>query len=368
MTSRRILHVDLHASWGGGQRQALLLARALADRGHTQWIAAPPGSALGEQARADGLEVVAFPRRAELDPRATLAMTRLMRQLEPDVVHAHDAHAVTPALLAARLARPRPAVVAHRRVAFPIRRGILSRWKYARGPDRVIAISRRARDVLVACGVPSDRVVVIHSAVDLTPAPSPPGQSLRERLGAAGSAPLVFTLAALVPAKDHPTLIEAAARLRPREPGTRWAVGGEGRLLEAMRSEVARRGLDGRVRYLGFLDDGRARIREADVFVLTSSSEALGTSLLDAMAAGVPVVATRVGGIPEVVEHERTGLLAPSGDAAAIAAAIDRLLDDRALARQLADAALERVRSYDVTQAAEATERVYDEAIATARG
>ena len=127
------------------------------------------------------------------------------------------------------------------------------------------------------------------------------------------------------------------------------------------RADVERRGLSDRLRYLGYVAGARGLLPEADVFCLSSKTEGLGTSVLDAMAAGVPVAATAGGGIPEMIEHEVTGLLAPVGDGAALAAAIDRLLDDRALARRLAETARESVRDFDVERTIDRTEALYRE-------
>ncbi len=357
----KVFHCDFRLTWAGGQNQLWLLARGLRERGHRQWIVTRPGSALAARAREGGFEVLEQPYRGEVDPRAHVRMIRLLAGHQPDVVHTHDSHSLTPAAVAARLVRPRPALVAHRRVDFPIRRHALSRWKYASGPDRLIAISRNVRDVLLAEGVPPEHVALIPSGIDLA-APAPlPGPGLRERIAAPDDAPLVLTIASLAAYKDHPTLIEAAARLRPREPATRWAVCGAGGLLDAMRGEVQRRGLAKRVHYLGFVPGARGLLAQADVFALSSRTEGLGTSVLDAMAAGVPVAATAAGGIPEMIEHGVTGLLAPVGDAVALARAVDRLLDDPRLGRRLASAARERVAAFDVRRTIDATEALYRE-------
>ena len=225
----------------------------------------------------------------------------------------------------------------------------------------MIAISDRVREVLIEDGVPDGRIALVPSGIDLTTPPPPQGPSLRERAQAPARAPIVLTIASLADYKDHPTLIEAAERLRPREPATRWAVCGAGGLLEPMRADVERRGLASRVRYLGFVPGARGLLPQADVFSLSSKTEGLGTSVLDAMAAGVPVAATAGGGIPEMIEHEVTGLLAPVGDGAALAAAIDRLLDDPELARRLVDAARERVREFDIERTIDRTEALYRE-------
>lgn len=356
-----IFHCDFRLTWAGGQNQLWLLAHGLRRRGHRQWIVTRRGSALGERARAAGFDVLDHPYRGEVDPRGYASLTRLMRRNRPDVVHAHDSHSLMPAAVAARLVRPRPAVVGHRRVDFHIRPHALSRWKYAQGPDRVIAISERVRAVLLEDGVPPGHIALIPSGIEIATPPPPHGPSLRERAGAPDGAAVVLTIASLADYKDHPTLIEAAARLKSREPMTRWVVCGAGGLLDPMRGEVERRGLAERVRYLGFVSGARGLLPQADVFSLSSKTEGLGTSVLDAMAAGVPVAATAGGGIPEMIEHEVTGLLAPVGDGAALAAAVDRLLDDRSLSRRLADGARDRVRAFDIERTIDRTEALYRE-------
>lgn len=359
-----IFHCDFRTIWAGGQKQLHLLARGLRNRGHRQWIVTPPESPLARRSREDGFPVLPHPYRGEVDPRGVGNLRRLIRDHGPDVVHTHDSHSLTPAALAARLVRPRPAVIAHRRVDFHIHDHSLSRWKYARGADHLIAVSERVREVLIEDGIPADHVTVIHDGIALETPPPPPGPSLRERIGAPADTSLVLTIASTLGYKDHPTLIDAAAVLRPREPMTRWAILGEGGLLEEMRERVHRRGLEGRVHYLGFVAGARGLIPGADAFVLSSRTEGLGTSVLDAMAAGVPVAATAAGGIPEMIEDGVTGLLAPIGDGRALAACVDRLLDDRPLARRLAADAARRAADFDIDRTVERTERLYREILA----
>jgi glycosyltransferase involved in cell wall biosynthesis len=355
-----IFHCDVRLSWAGGQNQLWLLAHGLRERGHRQWIVTRPESELARRSREAGFAVIEHPYRGEVDPRGYWSLRRWIARHRPEVVHAHDSHSLMPAAVAARLVRSRPAIVGHRRVDFPIRGHALSRWKYAHGPDRLVAISRRVRDVLLDAGVPAERIALIPSGIDLRTPPAD-GTTLRERIGAPPDASVVLTIASLADYKDHPTLVEAAERLAPREPAIRWAVCGAGGLLEPMRAEVERRGLSGRVHYLGYVPDARALLPQADVFCLSSKTEGLGTSVLDAMAAGVPVAATAGGGIPEMIEHEVTGLLAPVSDGATLGAAIDRLLDDPALAQRLAGAARERVQDFAIDRTIERTEALYRE-------
>ncbi len=356
-----IFHCDVRTIWAGGQNQIWRLALGLRERGHRQWIVSRPESPLSRRAAADGFEVLPHPYRGEVDPRAVWNLRRLIARQRPDIVHAHDPHSLATAALAARLTQPRPSVVGHRRVDFHIQPHRFSRWKYVYGADRLIAVSGAVRNVLIEDGVPASHVTVIHSGIALDAPPPPAGPGLRERAGSAPDDPLVLTIASTVDYKDHPTLIEAAALLFGRRPRARWVVLGTGGLFEETVAEVQRRGLADRLRYLGFAEGARGWLPQADVFVLTSKTEGLGTSVLDAMAAGVPVVATAAGGIPEMIEDGRTGLLAPPGDAQSIAEAIDRVLTDPSLARRLADAAAERVRDFDVARTVERTERLYRE-------
>lgn len=362
----RVLHVDLHETWGGGQNQALLLARGLAARGHENWIATPPGSELGERARAAGVGVVDLPRRAELDPRGGWALAGLVRRLSPDVIHAHDAHAAAHAAFGRRLAGGRAALVVHRRMDRPLGKNPVSRWKWAGAPDRVIAIGQRVRGALQAGGVAAERIATIPDGIEPPAAATEP--ALRPRIGAAGDAPVVLTIAALNRSKDHATLIAAAARLQPREPATRWVVCGDGVELEARRAEVTRLGLADRVHYPGFVPEARAWLDEADAFALPTRSEGLGTSLLDAMAAGVPVVASAAGGVVEIVADGETGLLVPPGDPDALAAAVDRLLDDRGLAARLGAAGRSRAAAFADGRMVEATEALYREIVSAPAG
>lgn len=358
-----IFHCDVRTIWAGGQSQLRQLALGLRERGHRQWIVTRPGSPLARRMAADGFDVLPHPYRGEVDPRAIRNLRRLIARHAPDIVHTHDSHSLTPAALAARLVRPRPRVVGHRRVDFHIRRSPLSRWKYARGPDRLIAVSGAVRNVLIEDGIPAARITVVHDGITLETPPVPTGGDLPERAGSGPGERLVLTIASTEDYKDHPTLIATASLLFERRPDVRWAVLGTGGRFDEIVTAVERRGLADRLRYLGFVEDAVGLLPQADVFVLTSKTEGLGTSVLDAMAAGVPVVATAAGGIPEMIEDGRTGLLAPPGDARSLAEAIDRVLADPSLARRLAEAAAERVRDFDIARTVEGTERLYRELV-----
>jgi glycosyltransferase involved in cell wall biosynthesis len=298
----------------------------MAARGHDVVVACGAGGVLAERARAAGLAVREMRFRGDLWPAAALALASVLREMRPDVVHLHDPHAVSAGMLARRLAGPRP-LVATRRVDFALR-DFLSRRKYA-ACDRVIAVSEAIAGVLRRGGITPERIRVVYEGVPDRPAQTGGREALRE-LGIPEDAPVVGNVAALTGHKDQATLLAAAARVGIRMPEVRFLIVGEGELrgrLEALSREL---GLERRCIFAGFRADLDRLIPAFTVFCLSSHMEGLGTSLLDAMAFGVPVVATAAGGIPEAVMDGLTGRLVPPRDPDALAAALVEVLADPA--------------------------------------
>jgi glycosyltransferase involved in cell wall biosynthesis len=353
----RVLHVDSGREWRGGQNQVRLLCRELTrESGIAVQLATRRGGELARRATAAGVAVHGLPWALGLDPRAMWSLSRLMRRFQPDIVHAHDSHALSVAVTASRLlarrrrddSTRRPRLVATRRVDFHVRGA--SAW---RRTDRVIAISAAVKRVLVADGLNPRDVAVVPSGVD----PDEVCRSaervlgIRGRLGLPVSAPLAVNVAALVDHKDQETLIRAAATARVIHPDLHWAIAGEGRLRRSLQAEIARLDLRDRVHLLGYIEESDALIREADVFVMSSKEEGLGSVILHALALGKPVVATAGGGIPEILPPEA---VVPVGNHEAlgrkVAAALARpaspvSLPERFTARAMAQGVLAVYRS-----------------------
>lgn len=297
-----------------------------------------------------GVAVRAAPWKAGLDPRVLWPILRELRH-RPAVLHAHDAHALALAALCGGLTGA-PLVVT-RRVTFALRRRFL--WRRARC---IIAISNAVRDVLLVEGVRADRLTVIPSAVDLRDISAVQPVGLRQRLGIPESGQLAVTLGSLTPEKDHPTLVSAAALLVRDLPALHWVIVGEGPLEARLKRQIAERGVGARFHVLGALADPHGVLAESDVFVLTSISEGLGSSALAAMALGVPVVATRVGGLAELLD-QGAGVLVPPSDSGAVAAAVYRVLTDAALRQELTRAARLQIGKFSVDAMAEQVLSVY---------
>jgi L-malate glycosyltransferase len=352
----RVVHVDTAATWRGGQNQVLLTARGQAARGHEVVVACRQGGALEARAREAGIAVRALTFHGDLWPPAVLGLARAFREARPDVLQLHDPHAVGSGVAAARLAGD-VAAVATRRVDFRLR-GPLSRWKY-RSCARVIAVSRAIARVLEDDGFPHERVSLVYEGVpDRDPLPG--GCEALRALGVPEGAPVVGNVAALTGHKDHATLLEAAQVVLRRRPDARFVIAGEGPLRRELESRAREQGLFGRVVFAGFRSDVDRLLPAFSVFCLSSHLEGLGTSVLDAMAFGLPVVATAAGGIPEAVEHGVTGFVVPVRDPVALGQALLDVLEDPELRVRLGAAGRARfVERFTVERMVEETLKVY---------
>jgi glycosyltransferase involved in cell wall biosynthesis len=349
--ARRVVHVASGREWRGGQNQVLLLAAALARTGELdQVVVTGRGTALAERLAAAGVPVHAVGWRIGLAPSALAGALREIAR-GPALLHAHDAHALTLSGFAGALTGT-PFMVT-RRVDFHLRRPGF--WVRA---ARIVAISGAVRDILIADGIPPDRVVQVHSGIDVAAVAAVRAEGIRAELGLPDGIPLAVAVGALVGHKDHATLLAAAAALRPRRPELHWAIAGEGPLRADLERGIAHLHLSDRVHLLGHLPQALRLVAAADVFVMSSSEEGLGTSVLDAMALGVPIAATRAGGIPEMLEGG-AGLLTPVRDGAALADSVDRFLSDPALRARAVGAARERVQTFSATAMAAGVLTVY---------
>lgn len=356
----RVLHVDSARDWRGGQNQARLLARELeAVGGVEQGLVARRGSRLARESRALGLETFEVPWEAGFDPRAVAALSRLVRGR--DLVHAHSSHALQAALLALAASGAPAGLVAARRLDYPL--SAPSVWRRA---DLVLAVSTAVARVLEACRIEPSRVRVVHDGIDPAELRPPEEGRLRSAAGAGADEPLVGTAGALVGHKDHRTLVRAAARVAKDRSTVRFVVAGEGPLRPALEAEIRRLGLEDRFALPGHVPDVARSLGDLDLFVMPSREEGMGTAALEAMAAGVPTVVTRAGGLEDVA-GEALPTAAPE-DPGALAAEIVRLLDDPEARRALGTAGRRRVEErFTAGRMADATLSAYRSAVGSRR-
>ena len=342
----RILHVDSGGEWRGGQRQLLLLARALRDRGYEPLIVAAPGSALVQRLRRAGLATSAIPIRGDWDLVAARRIRALARTWNAEVVHAHDArsHAVC---LIALLDRPRVPLVVTRRISQPPR-GI--RRQYASRVARFIAASSVVRDSLVLSGVDAHRIDVVHPGVPRPVVRNPrnwrsecrwPRESVLCGVVGATTGPGLDTVTAI--AERLPT------RARSR---TRFLLfGGSATGAERLAGVEAFR--------VGFVDEIHPALAGVDLLLHLPTVDSLGTAVVDAMALGVPPLAFAVSGLPELIDAGHTGVLVPAGDVDALAAAMGQLVLGSAARRAMAEHGPVHAARFSVESMTDAVERTY---------
>ncbi len=342
------LHIDTARTWRGGQNQALLTVLGLRAAGHRTVLVAHPAGELRRRAR-EGPDLIPLAPRSELDLAAAWRLTRVIKDVRPAIIHAHDPHGVAMAALAlayqgqgTNANEPQPQLVASRRVDFPLKGNAFSRWKY-RQVRAFICASEAIRHMLIEQGVPATDAITVHEGIDLAHVDSAPPVNVHEMFWLPHKAPLVGNIGALVPHKGQRYLVEAAAMVVREVPDARFLILGEGELKPALEKQIAEAVLTKHVLLAGFRPDVLSILKGFDLFVMPSVTEGLGTSLLDAMACAKPIVASRVGGIPEVVRHGETGLLVPPKDSRDLAASIIRLLLDPALTVRLPEAGRKRV-------------------------
>ena len=312
-------------------------------KGYAVRFVVQPDSPLHEKAAAEGLPVLPIRMQGEADFWAAFRLSRAMKRHDCWLVHLHDAHAVALGAAAARRAKV-PLRFISRRVDFPVKDNRFSQRKYTRDVDGIIAISEGVRKVLLDSGIPSSLISVIPSGIDFSPFREVTSRDfLRREFSFAPDDYLVGIVAALEDHKGHTFLIQASKILKEQSPKIKIIVVGTGSLRMELDRQVRDLGVEDIVFFLGFREDVPRILASLDLFVLSSHLEGLGTSLLDAMASRLPVVATETGGIPEVVINHKTGLLVPPRDPAALAQAVLTLYRDRALAARLAGRGFEVV-------------------------
>jgi glycosyltransferase involved in cell wall biosynthesis len=222
----------------------------------------------------------------------------------------------------------------------------------------VIAISRAVADVLVQGGVSRERISVIHSGISLEQIGKTAPLGVRDLLGLAPDVRVAANVAALVPHKDQATLVDAASHLATTHPELHWVIAGEGELRRALQTQIQQLGLESHVHLMGHVVSPERLIADADVFVMSSRQEGLGTTVLDAMALGIPVASTTAGGLPEMLGAD-SGLLVPPADPRALATAVGRILENPDVGARLAAKARTSVLRFSDRRMAEEVRSVY---------
>jgi glycosyltransferase involved in cell wall biosynthesis len=360
------LHIDTARTWRGGQNQVLLTVLGLRALGHRAVLLAHPEGELYRRA-SEGADLIPLAPRNEVDLSTAWKLSRIILQVKPQIVHAHDPHAVAMAGLALSFSapEPRPRVVASRRVDFHLQGHSFSRWKY-RQVDLFIAASEAIKEILEKDGIPRSQIVVVHDGIDVAKIGRLPALDIHAEFWLPRGVPVVVNVGALVAHKGQKYLIDAMPQVLRAVPEAHLIIFGEGELRGALERQIKERRLEKHVLLAGFREDVLQLVKSADLFAMSSVTEGLGSTVLDAMAMRLAVVGTRAGGIPEAVVHAETGLLVAPADSRALAGAITRLLKDPPRRQRMGDKGYARVAGhFGVARFLEGTLQAYQRAAET---
>lgn len=359
LAALRIAHLDTAVDLRGGQQQLLMLARGLRQQAHKQIIVCPEGSALELCARSEGFPVFPLPSHDPIHAHGILELRRYLQVECYDILHAHDGRGQTISWIAS-LGMPIQRI-ASRRVTFMPRSVRSHRLKYTLTCHGVIAVSEYVQHLLAAASVPEAMIEVIPDGVEFPPElPDPQTRSLMRRQWGCGEQEfLIGHVGAFAWEKGQDIAVEAALLLAGRFPQSRLLLAGEalGRWGNLIAAKIRKE--QGRVRLLGYVENLAGFFAGLDLFIIPSRAEGFGSSALLAMAYGLPVVASRAGGLPEVVDDGRTGWLVPAGSPSALADAVLAAASDRARLRQFGAKARERAREFSSDIMVRRTEAFY---------
>jgi glycosyltransferase involved in cell wall biosynthesis len=328
---------------GGAEVLAAQLARRLKGWNQFVFVCLDELGTLGEQLRSEGFLVEVLGRQPGVDWHCMLRLAGLLRREKVDVVHAHQYTPFFYALMARLLGRQVPVLFTEHgrhQPDYPRRKRMVANRILLGRRDRVVGVGQAVRQALITNeGIPAQRVGMIYNGINLAPFVQVPSDrnGVRREIGVGAEDLVIFQVARLDYLKDHATAIRTLERVACHHPGVRLVLVGEGPEQHAIQDLVRQRRVEKFVRFLGLRSDVARLLSAGDLFLLTSVSEGIPLTLIEAMAAGLPVVSTRVGGVAEVVEDGRTALLAPSGHDGLLAENILRLANNPSLCRQMGE-------------------------------
>ena len=337
----RVLHTEWSDDMGGQEKRVLAEAVGLIQRGHHVAIACRSHAKIRTEAERLGIKTYPLPFRRPYDIESIFRLTRIIRQERFDIVNTHSGIDSWIGGLSARLARV-PVLVRTRHLNIPLKRTPLNFIHYL--PDMYITCGENMRMNLIRnCGFPEDRVISIPTGVDRKFFEIKRNKDVAVKYGLSKNSPVITNVGILRSVKGHEVTFKAVKPVIKTVPEAKFLIVGDGPARERLENLVDELGIREYVIFTGFVKSIPEIYSFSDIAVLSSWSEGLPQSLIQAMAAGVPVVATTVGGVPEVVIHEETGILVEAGDSEGLAEGIIRLLKNPELCKRLTEKAKQYV-------------------------
>ena len=358
----KVLHVSSEASWRGGEQQIAYLLQESRKKGIHVELLLRKESAFQAWAEKEAFPFTSVSFSVLSLIRAALKLKTCAKNV--DLIHVHSGKGHDVLAIAYLLGLKTPSILS-RRVDFPVKMSLWASWKYNHPLiKRILCVSDAIREMIRPALKKPSLAVTVHSGVDLERyAGIKASGALRKILDIDEEQVLIGVLAALAPHKDLFTFISSAALLKADGMNASFVIMGEGNLRTELEAFTKEKGLHNELKMIGFRTDALQLLADMNLFLITSKTEGLGTSIIDAMASGVPVVATRAGGIPEIVIDGKTGALADVGDPMGLAYQVKKVLADKELQQEFTKNARAHIKAFSYQRTAEKTKAIYEEVL-----
>jgi len=348
----RILHISSPISWRGGERQVFYLMQGLENNGHENFLMTPKHSIIRNRSNLNNSHILDFRKGAFSLFRNLRILNKYCVQNQIELIHGHDSHAHTLLWMAYRFGRLRIKSLITRRFFSPIKSRSIQKYNCDK-IEKIICISEAVKKAISPSINDLSRLTVIHSAIDTVHSKD------KERIGQNNKEFNVGYVAAFTKEKDHETFIAVAKNLldRKSEVQYKFILVGSGPLLESIKEKSL--DIKDHVNFTGFIEDVASAYIHMDLLLHTSKTEALGTSILDAMKYGIPIVATNIGGIPEIIDHNQNGFLCQKGDFEDMAEQVFKISTDKDLRQKFIDNSTDKLRFFDKSTMVNKTIKIY---------
>ncbi len=358
----RVLHVSSPLTWRGGEQQIAYLLKGLKEA-HPEiesLVVCPEGSVMEAYLTKHDNQHHSYTKRSGLSPSYIFGVLKSIKSYKPNIIHIHDAHAHTAVVIAHLIIGSKIPIILHRRVDFHLKSAFFSRYKYEyKHIQKVICISNAIKTIVSESNIDKDKLELIYSGVDPNRLINT-GADIRKELGLDKDKVLIGNIAAIADHKDYFAFIKVIKELRIKNPKIAGLIIGDGPQRNEIENFVKKENLEEHIHFLGYRADANSLIFDLDLFLMPSKTEGLGTSIIDAFNAGIPVVATNSGGISELVKHNKTGLLAEPFDYIKLAEHIESILSSNELRQELVKKAKAKAQSFHYINMVKKTYDLYE--------
>tara|TARA_B110000037_G_scaffold200849_1_gene241741 strand:+ start:1825 stop:2931 length:1107 start_codon:yes stop_codon:yes gene_type:complete len=366
----RIIHIASAMSWRGGEQQIIYLAKYQLLNGSEPFILCSTGSVLEQQCKVFNIPHATSRKPSGFAISFARTLHKITTKTQPDLIHIHDSHAHSAALTACRLFGLKRPLILSRRIDSPIRKSIYSQKKYnSNYINRIACVSHAIKAVIEPTITDHSKICVVHSGVDLSRFDKcTRSNKLHQEFNLDSTIKLVGNTSALADHKDYNTFLNVAVETLKKRDDIAFIIIGEGKDRTMIENRIKTEGIANKVFLTGYRIDIPEILPELDVFLMPSKTEGLGTSLLDALACKVPVVATLAGGIPEIIIHQQNGLLSDVADFKSLSQQVISLVDDSTRRAQMIANGTHKIEEFTATKMAENTlKTAYEPALAATK-